>query len=474
MSEANVGAMESRMKAAREELESTKSLREAWDKAKGVFNDVWQSLENIGKGLLITIGEPLLNILIPAFEWLGKVLQNIIEFFKGWDEGTKRVMGLSVAIGTLLAIFVALKPILAVAGGLILKLLIGAIVGMIAAVKAALLFLAPFLLKIVAIGAAIYLVAKMVWDFGKAFMEGLAPAMDKIWGMLKVVGIAFALLYSPIALLIGLVVTLVKYWDEFYAALKPGIDAIKFVWEELKTVFKEAGAEIAKLFGDSSDQSEGFMDTLGSVMKFVAKALGWILKWVGYAIAGILALIVPLVDFMVFMITPIVRIGIAIYDVFAGLIGIVVDAVKMLLVFTGLMSGDTSEIGKSLIESLKQFVGGIITLILRPFDYITDAINLIIKSINKLPGIELDKLPSISGTVKQILSLEEGGITTKDNVLANLHADEAVIPLDKFPEVVGATVNVNQEAVVEELRHHRLLLERISRGGGMWNPADGG
>ena len=474
MSEVSVEAMENARAAAQEELKRTKAIREAWDKAKGVFNSVWQSLENIGKAILITIGEPLLSILVPAFEALGKVLQRVVEFFKGINDGTKRLLGMTTVVGTLVALFVTLKPILVVIGAAIAKGLVVAVTGAIAAIKTALVVMAPFIAKILLITAIIVVASKAIYDFGSAFMEGLAPALDTIWTMLKVIGIALIAWFATPLFIVGVAIaSVIKYWDEFYAALKPGIDAIRLVWEELRTAFREFGAEIAKIFGDTSDQSKSFGDTFASVMKMIAKALGFVLKFVAYGISGLMALILPLIDVLKFIVTPIVRLGTSIYDVFAGVIGVITDAVKMLLVFTGLMSGDKSAIGKSLVESLKQFIAGIITILSAPFDLLTDTTNLIIDAINRLPGINIDNVPSFSDRATGFLSLDTGGIT-KEDTPAMLHANEAVIPLERLPQVVNSVVNVDTSSIVEELKVHRIILERIQRNGGFTSMAAGG
>lgn len=474
MSEVSVTAMEDARKATEAELKSTESLRNAWDKAKGVFNSVWQSLENIGQALLITIGEPLLQILTPAFEWLGKTLQKIVEFFQNWDDGTKKIIGFTVAIGALVSIFATLVPIITVVGGVIVSVL-GVIATVAATAFGAFIALAgPLLLKTAAIAAALVVVAIAAYDLGKAFLEGFAPALDKIWTMLKAVSFVLLAVFAPALVAIGLIIaSVIKYWDEFYDAMKPGIDAISFAWNELKNAFREFGTELAKMFDDGGKGTIDFSKTLATVMKEIAKHVGFVIRLVAHFISGLLVVAQVLVDVLKAVITPIIRVGLAVWDVFSGIISIVVEAIQWVLTFFGFMSGNTSAIGDSLVASLKKFIGGIITLLLTPFDIMTDAINMVIDAINRLPGIDIGNIPSLSGTVKQLISLETGGIT-KEDTPAMLHANEAVIPLEKLPQVASSVVNVNQDAVVEELRAHRIILERIYRSGGFTSVGRGG
>jgi hypothetical protein len=66
-----------------------------------------------------------------------------------------------------------------------------------------------------------------------------------------------------------------------------------------------------------------------------------------------------------------------------------------------------------------------------------------------------------------------GGFTTEDGPM-QLHKNEAIIPLEKFPEVVGSTVVVEQRDVVEEIRMMRSVLERLARGSGAGAKLQGG
>ena len=98
--------------------------------------------------------------------------------------------------------------------------------------------------------------------------------------------------------------------------------------------------------------------------------------------------------------------------------------------------------------------------------------DLMQKAISLIPGFGFEgagnaaALPGMGSSAISMQKAQDGGITRADtNVM--VHKNEAIIPLDRFPEIVGQTVNVNQELVVDELKMLRSVLERMSRRGGL-------
>jgi len=468
MSEASIDKMEASKKAAQEELKNTKSIRAAWEKAQGVFNNVWTSLENIGKAILIAIGEPLLEILIPAFNWLGKVLQKIVGFFKGISEGTKRVMGIITAVGTLAAILMVIVPIVTTFGTIMLAAA-GAIGGaLVWALGALVSALTPVIGPIIGIGAALVLGAMALYDFGTAFYEGVAPALSAMWSMFKVISIVIAAIFLPaFVAIVAVIAAVILYWDEFIEALKPGIDAIKFVWNEFRESFKDIGTAISEAFGGAGEASEGFLGVISSVLKYVAIAFGKVVKYLAYALAGIMAIGLPVVKLFL-MIWKIIAFGAkmmrTVFSLVADAISAVIDSVKFLW---EMFKVDATS---GLLDKFKSLGTAILNFLSLPMDYIYDAISKLIVKLSSIPGLGWLAASAAPFAVQEGVvpaQLASGGITTEDNIPANLHANEAIIPLDQLPEVIGSVVNIDMGSVITELKTHRRLLERIARHDGM-------
>lgn len=469
MGEASVEAMEARSKAAREELKTTEALRDSWDKAKGIFNEVWNSLENIGKAILISIGTPLLDILVPVVDAIGKGLQKIVEFFKNISDTTKGVTRLIVTVMSFVAAVVSLQ---AVWGMLttVLSVVVAvatAIAGAIGTtVVAAVAALAVLAAKFIAIGAAIVAVGYLVYELGNAFYEGLAPALEGIWDLFKLVGHYIVMMFMPV------IYALVAYWDDFAAAMEPGLASLSYVVTMLKDTFRELGKQIGEAFGDAGGATTDFTALLQWALKKLAKILGYVATAVMFVLTGFLALFAFLVKLFTPAITLLIGMFTTLWNIVGGFVGVIWNAFAAVLHFFKVI--DSPGHGNKLLDSLRQVAFGILSIFTNVIDTITSLINNFIEGVNHIPGIDINPIPSMTEKTAKWIGLKEGGITTRDNVKANLHANEAVIPLEKFPELMQQTVNVNQDAVVQELQYHRRVLERIARSDGMFNMANGG
>jgi len=401
-----------RIELARKELESTKSIREAWQRAQGVFQDVWKRLENIGRAILISIGEPLLDMLIPALDWLGKKLQIVVELFSGMGDEGKSMAKIGVGLGTVVAVIKSglLPTIKTVAQFFskwllpplkwIAKIALPAIQGAVLAVGLAFAKLA--LIAIVFIG-----IVKAIHDWGGAFIDGFGDGLGKVWEMLKIIGVALLLWFAwPLVLVGTLLYGLYEYWDVFYKAIKPGLDDIAKVWKEITYLFSELGKKMSQSTGDmfkAGNKASSLWTTIGGIIEWIIGVIGWLVKrtlWAASIIIrafGFIALAI-----MVFL-SPVIFIINLIYEGIMAIIGAV-----QWLTGTGTFSSE--------------------------FDQ-----------------------------GREEIPMAAGGFVKEDGVSAVLHKNEVIIPLEKFPEVIGATVIVEQRDVVTEIKAMRVVLERIAR-----------
>ena len=462
MSEESIEATKKRMDAANKELKSTESIRGAWDRAKGVFNEVWKRLENIGRALLISIGEPILNILVPAMDKLGKALTWVVEIFQGFGEGEKKLIGIAAVLGTI-------ANVLQSGLGWILKTALPWLIG--TALPAIATFAATYLLPVfLAIGAAIAAAVaaavglvtafKALADWGGALMDGLAPALEKIWGLLKIIGtVALAILMPWLVL----VAALIKHWNVFVDAFRPAIKELKIVWGMITEMFKGIGKSISDSFGIADDKTVDFFSTVSSILKVVAKVMGTVVKWGIRLFTALVAIFSVLVALSTIVLGPIFAYIGGIYDVLMGVVDAFVDVIDYVKEFFSLLSeGKFVEAFTALSNAFQRMFVGVIEFVVDGFLAI---INTVLKTISMLPG--LGGIGPIEWNISESLGLASGGITKEDNVPAVLHKDEAIIPLEKFPEIVGSTVYIEQEMVVDELKRVRAVLDRIARKGGL-------
>jgi hypothetical protein len=208
-----------------------------------------------------------------------------------------------------------------------------------------------------------------------ALVEPLMPVLDVLIEILEGV-------VKPIMMIVG---PLIK---ELSSGLMSAFSPIKEIFSDIQGIMGD-------LLGDSNE--------LSSVFTIIGKTLGALLKVV----------FVPLKAAINFAVTGVK----SLVDIVGGLVDI----------FQGNFS-----------EGFHKIIEGVLTMMLKPFQFITDlatgAINAIIGGINNIPGvdinpIEIDLAKSISGAIP----FADGGIVTgPTNALIGEAGAEAVIPLDKL------------------------------------------
>jgi hypothetical protein len=208
-----------------------------------------------------------------------------------------------------------------------------------------------------------------------ALVEPLMPVLDVLTEILEGV-------VKPIMMIVG---PLIK---ELSSGLMDAFSPIKEIFSDIQGIMGD-------LLGDSNE--------LSSVFTIIGKTLGALLKVV----------FVPLKAAINFAVTGVK----SLVDIVGGLVDI--------------FQGDFSEGFHKIIE-------GVLTMMLKPFQFITDlatgAINAIIGGINNIPGvdinpIEIDLAKSLSGAIP----FADGGIVTRPtNALIGEAGAEAVIPLERL------------------------------------------
>jgi len=251
MAEQDIPTLTKAMEGAQRAMVLDTELKDSWEKARGIFNNIWQTLENVGTAILIGIGKPILKVLVPLLDWFDKMLVSVAEFFKEFSDGQIAIVGIATAFGAVVAIVANVMTVAALPA-------MAAIFGWIGTV--ALPFIAT---GIIAIGAAIgTFLLPFIWPF----IAGFA---------------AVALVFTAIK----------DNWQEFYGIIEPTITMLQGQW----VVFKNTIDDVFKLwnagFGEASEGTLSFMDMFAEVLRAIATIAGWVIKIVGVLLVIIMAVV---------------------------------------------------------------------------------------------------------------------------------------------------------------------------------------
>lgn len=273
-------------------------------------------------------------------------------------------------------------------------------------------FIAPWLAGLAAITAAFVFIGATWDDIGAPIAEVFGVIWDRIGGVVFEVGklvAFFMLLTNPIGAVVAAVYALWENWDLFMTVLEPGLVSLRQAWGEIKFAFAEMSAAFKEAMGDSAAGLDTF-SVFADLLKFVAIALGVVFQVMAKLISGLMFLIKPLM--------------------------MVIQAT--LMPFIKLFGMMTDNKDRDLLSM--QGAGGAVT---------------------EWAGAQANQFEMSGDTPIQLAS---GGFT-KAPTLARLHANEAVVPLDRMTEFIGNTVNIDQQAVVDEVKKLRETIEMLSRRG---------
>lgn len=404
MADLDLTDLQRQINESRESLENTKGIREAWDRMLGIFNRVWERIGNIAEALMVAFGEPVLRLILPIVDAFDKLLGYIVDILGSVDKTTKAFGAWGLAIGGVAA---AVKSI---GLGLIITIVkaIGAAITsiLIPAFVAAL----PILLKIAAVVGLVigaFMLLKKIWvDFGGPVLEVIGKIVSVTWEWF----VSFQKLLFLFSGIGPIIVAVVKYWDEFMEAMRPGIEAIQAAWVDLRDAFAAAMKDIVNMLGMAEGSSIDWFEVLGDGLKMLAKGLGWLIGKLAYTVAGIL------------------------------------------MVANGLVA--VFRMVANFFKTIGEYIGGIV-----------DSIMTAVSGVGEMLGFGTMETVPTPAVAAPVPAAQDGMLTTKEG-LVNVHPKEAIIPLERMPEVMGSVVNVHQDAVVDEIVKLRKALERMMRGRG--------
>jgi molecular chaperone GrpE (heat shock protein) len=411
MSQIDLGDLTKKIEKTRKKLVETADVREAWDRALGIFNNIWERINDIGEAFLIGMGRPILRVIVPLIDYFDKFLEGVVNLIGGFSSAVAEGAGLAVMFGALGYASSVLYGVLPLIGEALIWLG-GAIATYVLPVVGTLLIeLAPFIAIGAAIAGVVYLMAKAWEEWGDSISGVLSIVWDRFVNIAKRVGEIFVLM-NPIGIIIAALVT---QWDTFVEAMQPGLADIKGVWNSIGDTISDVMGTLKEALGETSaagEESFSFFEFFAGALKVIAKSIGTVFSVVGTIIAGAM------------------------------------NVVKNVIKIWG-----------KLVEPFYKFFG-----------MLTDAKGRIFEVLFGEKEKKVD-LGSAGGTVADLSAVpafDSGGFTTADTP-AMLHANEAVVPLEKMPEFVQQTVTIDQQSVVNEIRKLRETIEMLSRRGGSNN-----
>ena len=434
-----------------------------FSKLTTAFNNLKTSIEPLAANIWDGLKWAYDNVLKPLAQWtINDVIPNFLDIFSGGIDIVNQ------AIEDIKPIFQwfwdsVLSPIAEWTGGVIVSVLEG--------IADALKWIAD------------NEIAMSILE-GLAFAIGLVSAATTVWNWVTGVatpltaslGAAFNFLTSPITLVtlaiaavIAIVLLCIKHWDEIKEAASKCWDGIVNVWNIVADWFSENVIEpIKNFFTGLWDGIKNIFKTVVDWIKDNWKALLLILV---NPFAGAFKLIYDncegfrkivdnvckaIKDFFAGLWTGIKNIfssvGTWFKDVFTGAWeGIKTAFSKVTGFFKGIWDSIKEIFGKvgsaiadAIGGTVKKAINTVLSMAVKIINGFISAINLAIKLINMIPGVEIDELKKL-----EVPKLARGGITT-GSTLANIGeaGREAVLPLennlgylDKFAEKIASKID---------------------------------
>jgi len=294
------------------------------------------------------------------------------------------------------------------------------------------------------------------------FMKILAGIALAAAGVALIFGAIPALIVAAVLLVGALALAIYKHWNEVKAALSkignwindnvitPVVDFFKDLWEKIKEIFTPAVNFFASIIKTIIDNIKITIDNIKQILKVLWEAIktifGPIFKWFNDTV------IKPIADKFkalwdgiksgVKAAAEIVKnVFNSVVSFFKNIVNTIVGVFKTI----GQKVGDA--IGKAFKAAINVVLGTIENVLNRPIN----AINLLINTINELPGIKLTRLKTF-----KLPRLAKGGIVNMPgkgvmmgNYIAGERGAEGVIPLTDsqqmalLGEAIGKYITIN-------------------------------
>lgn len=431
-----------------------------FDKVSNALNKLWKALEpfqeNIGNGLLWIYDHAILPI--------SKVtINNILPGFLTTFAGAINI--LNTAINEVKPVFEwlwssFLEPILSWTGGVIEDVLtaIGDALSWIAQNEVAVAILEgiAIALGIVALGMNAINIAMGIYNVAMVVCNTVTGIFA---GIMAVLTSPITLVVLAIGALVAVVILLVKHWEEVKEIAIKVWDKIKEIWGTVATWFNEHVIQPIKdflspivdffkdIFTTAIDNVKIIFENLIIIAQFVWEGIKTVFSIIGEwfkekwnnAVSIIKAVFTPIKDFFSGVWSSIKNIfnvvGTFFKDVFTKAFNAVKSVFTPIVSFfsgifdkiKGIFKKIGTTVGQVISGAFKGVVNGVLSTIENVLNSPIKAINGLIKTINKVPGINLGTLKTFN-----LPRLARGGIVDKPTIAQiGENGKEAIMPLER-------------------------------------------
>ena len=419
-------------------IEIVKVLVEAVKPLLKIFMDVMSAVLPSIKALLealVPVIQSIFAALQPFFEAVGELAKKLIPIV---------VEILMAVLPIIQSIFEAITPILTQFTQLITDLL--------PTVKEIFMAIIPIIQLIIDAVKPFFQIFmdlyKMILPPITQFIKDLIPIIQKIFEALKPVIEAFAELAKKLVPMVAeLFKTLAPAVLKIVDALIPIITMIADLAIDLMPVVLDVFQALLPAIISLVDALmpiieiimaliKPILNILIPIVKFVVSLFGDIIQ----VLAGVLKFIFDIIGAIANFLVPIVEVIAGVFNEVAVIIGGIIDSITWFidLLVDGVM-GAVNSIGdaiKSIGQSVRQFLIAPINMIIEAINWFIDGINesLHIKMPDWMGGGEWSpNLPKL-----EMVALAKGGIVTSPTTaLIGEAGPEAVIPLDKFHDIMN-------------------------------------
>ena len=285
----------------------------------------------------------------------------------------------------------------------------------------------------VAVAGLVYAVMSLLDYLKNPTWKNFGKIIQGIGIFVVGLGIAFLGLPGIIAgVLILIVGTVIKYWDEIKAFLLKGVEWLEGSIDAVRDFFGDQVGNIYETFVTAfkgiiigfNDVFNGLKLILDGIIQFVKGVFtgNWKQAWKGVE-----------------------NIFVGIFQAISGL------AMSVISFIAGLVVSIAQTVGYTIADAFKAVVNGVLIAIETILNSPIKAVNLLIKTINKVPGINLVPLP-----IFKLPRLAKGGIINMPgkgvpvgSAIGGERGAEGVIPLTDsqqmalLGEAIGKYININ-------------------------------
>jgi hypothetical protein len=512
ISEMSIKDLHDRVTVSDEDRKNLESFNKGWDDFTSSIKVFKEKIGNVFKGFLMLIGKPLfyvLNAITSGLNWFLSLLGKIDKDTKSFVGNVVGLAGFALMIWKIVAGWSTMAGWIETAFFWMMKFgwfrtLMPIIYNGIVSIVAALGF---WLVAIVAVVAAVVLLYK-VWKanqdkFMKLF-DRMAPILKKIGLIIAGITLLFNPMLIPILAVAGAIYAVYKYWDDFYAAMKPGLEDLEGAWNAIVEAVGDVVDQLSEALGPAQEDTAGFGEIITKVFKGVAKAIGTVASWVSTFVALLVHFLKPAITGIGVVLEPIFKIlgdifnkkaatswGDAIIDVFYQIIRIVYTPFRLIDNFIKTMFG-FSPIDK-FVEKLKGFFKWVTDMwavlkngVVKVWASIKDEVGSFVEwMIKQLKNIGRSLVKAIPGgsTVLKMLGWDapepeaqaQGGIATGRQTITVGEGGqpEAIVPLSKMKQVAkdAGVAHPQQQMmsmddVIAAIKHLEDTMVRISNRSG--------